>query len=558
LRPSRLAAAAVWQLTPDRQAQLSFSEVVAAGVDNFRGKEGDRVAVLPFENRTSDTSLATVGVLAADWITQRLLETEQAKIVSSSTVQQNMQYVGILPGDAQGRTSFAEATGANKVIEGAYYLQGDSLFFTTQVSDARTGDVLHDLPRQSGLKLNPMTVVDVLSERIAGYWLNRDDVDMGKIKPPKMEAYRHWIEGRDAYGKDHRKSMEEFDKAIQLDSNFIMPYIGKLALGFDDAGQRKALLHQIKRKEAVMTRYEKQFLKLVESEDPEEAYKHVMVLHGMDPKSPMEKNIAADIALQTNRPRVAIRIVDDVADPHFNPDNSFERQPLALKVKALYQTGQYQAAVRLIDQVPFHHRDGAFHRIMIKSLVHTGDPDDVAGYIDDVQRSDPDEWERSDNGSYFNQLAAAEYIMLDRRQTAARFAALAENKLDEDARAYTYLLTGRHREAERIYEVLMQRNPVNAVYMARIGALKAELGNAEEAMQCVSKIMHEAETSTGEAHYLSATVFAQMGDFEQALDHLHRAYSAGYRFNDTRYGNDPLLDTMKNYQPFVQFIRPRE
>lgn len=553
-----LAAVGIWQLTSEHQPRLSFSEVVTAGVENFRGEEGDRVAVLPFENRTGDTSLTTVGVLAADWITQRLLETEQAKIVSSSTVQQNMEYVGILPGDAQGRPSFSEATGANKVIEGAYYLQGDSLYFSTQISDARTGDVLHDLPRQNGLKINPMAVVDVLSERIAGYWMTRDEVDKGKIKPPKMEAYRHWVEGRNAYGRDHRKSMQAFDEAIRLDSNFIMPYIGKLALTFDDDERREALLQQIKSKEAAMTRYEKQFLKFVESDDPEEAFQQVMKLHEMDPKSLLEKNIAADIALRTNRPQVAIRIIEDAANPHFNPENNFERQPTVLKARALYQTGQYKEAVRLIENVPFHHRDGSFHRIMVKSLVHTGSPEAVVAYIATIRRQAPGEWQRGGNGSYFHQLAASEYVLLDRQEEARHFAGLAEDHLNEGARAYTYLLTDRHREAERLYEELMRRDPVNPVYMARIGALKAELGDADEALQCVSKIMTEAEASASEAHYLSATVFAQMGDFEQAIEHLQLAYAAGHRFSDTNYGNDPLLDTMKRYQPFLDFIRPRE
>ena len=104
----------------------------------------------------------------------------------------------------------------------------------------------------------------------------------------------------------------------------------------------------------------------------------------------------------------------------------------------------------------------------------------------------------------------------------------------------------------------MQRDPINPIYMARIGALKAGLGDADEALQCVSKIMTEAEASAGEAHYLSATVFAQMGDFDQAMEHLQLAYAAGHRFSDANYGKDPMLDTMKRYEPFLDFIQPRQ
>lgn len=555
-----LGAIALWQWQGQGQRKsFPIPEVIKAGMaENFRGEQEDRVAVLPFQNRTGDASLESVGALASDWITQRIMDTEQAKIVSSSTVQQNLSYFGILPGDAEGRPSFAAVTGASKIIDGSYYRKADSLFIWSKIIDAVSGEVLHNLPTYRGLINEPMEVVDRLSQRIAGYWMTRQTVDAGKMKPPKMEAYKHFLEGRNAFGKNHEKSLQSFDRAIEVDSDFIMPYIGKLSVLPKESEEHQQLLQEIKKRNVHMTPYEREFLKFVESDHPEEAFRHIMKIHEIDPHSFMEKNIAADVALRTNRPEVTLKILGSDVNADFNPENNMERNVAILKAKALYQTGQYEAAIDFIEQIPFLKRRGPFHRVMIKSLVRARPETAVKSYIESIRIKDPEAWKQAGEGSAFQQLASAEYALIDQEQPASDFANQAEQQLSAGSRAYTYLITKQKEKAAELYSELLREDPENAVYIARTGALKAELGKMEEALQSVQQLIPDEETTSAREKYLAATVLAQLGKLEEAMKLLQEAYAGGYRFDDDTYAHDPLLEPMKNYEPYLEFIRPKD
>jgi class 3 adenylate cyclase/TolB-like protein len=553
-----LGAVALWQWSGRQDDPFKIPEVIKAGMaDHFRGDKEDRVAVLPFQNRTGDESLESIGALASDWITQRLMDTEQAKIVSSSTVQQNLGYFGILPDDAEGRPSFAEATGASKVIDGSYYRKADSLFIWSKIIDAFSGEVLHNMPTFRGLIDQPMDLVDRLSQQIAGYWMDQQAPGTGKMKPPKMEAYKYWLEGRDAYGKDNEKSLRAFDKAIELDSDFVMPYIGKLAVLPNDQEERRRLLRVIKQRDVHLTPYEKKFLKFAESDNPDEAFQHIMEIHKIDPNSFMEKNIAADIALRTNRPEVTLKILGQDFDTVFVPGNHMQTSPTILKVKALYQTGQYEEAIDFIRHIPFARRRGAFHRVMIKSLVRARSETEVEAYILSIRDKDPEWWAQSDDGSVFHQLASAEYALIDQEQKASDFAKQAEQHLSTDSRAYTYLITNQREKAEKLYSELIREDPDNPVYIAQIGALKAELGEMEEALKSVHQLIPDEKATSARQKYLAATVLAQLGKYEEALKLLREAYAEGFRFDDNTYAHDPLLEPMKNYEPYLEFIRPK-
>jgi len=108
-----------------------------------------RIAILPYKNNTNDMDLDVLGDMAADWIIQGLMNVDDIKVVSFETVKDHAQLVSI------GKLgTFAERTGAEKIIKGSYYLQGDDLIFQSQLIDARSGEIELVLPTISGTKAN--------------------------------------------------------------------------------------------------------------------------------------------------------------------------------------------------------------------------------------------------------------------------------------------------------------------------------------------------------------------------------------------------------------------
>ena len=98
----------------------------------------NRIVVAPLANRTGDTTLASIGEMAADWIARGLTRTAQFEVVDPRTAWMTAKLVDriprlLRPGEAA--IAIAEETGSGLVVSGSYYRAGDSLRFEVQITD---------------------------------------------------------------------------------------------------------------------------------------------------------------------------------------------------------------------------------------------------------------------------------------------------------------------------------------------------------------------------------------------------------------------------------------
>ena len=101
-----------------------------------------RIVVAMFENQTGDSTLNSLQLLAADWMTRGIAETPGV----------DMLYPGVLY--VQGRTAsgvntaaleLAKDNGAQLAIAGTFYRSSDSLFFAGNLIDVASGRVIRAL-----------------------------------------------------------------------------------------------------------------------------------------------------------------------------------------------------------------------------------------------------------------------------------------------------------------------------------------------------------------------------------------------------------------------------
>src|SRR5438094_880120 len=91
-----------------------------------------RVVVAGFEDLSGDPTLAPLGHIAADWLTQALARRGGLEVVPGAATSHF---------DAADIRALASRTGAGTVVSGAYYREGDSVRFHVQVIDATRGTV---------------------------------------------------------------------------------------------------------------------------------------------------------------------------------------------------------------------------------------------------------------------------------------------------------------------------------------------------------------------------------------------------------------------------------
>src|SRR3989441_8724142 len=113
-----------------------------------------RVLVVPFANRTDDSTLDPLGNLAADWITRGLALTGKVEIADPGTM-----VLGGTTGsanrprqaghEAAAVRALSLASGSGLAVWGSMYRRGDSIEFDAQITAQGRGRILH--PPEPGL-----------------------------------------------------------------------------------------------------------------------------------------------------------------------------------------------------------------------------------------------------------------------------------------------------------------------------------------------------------------------------------------------------------------------
>ncbi len=138
----------------------------------------NKVAVTVFENRTGDTSLDPIGMMAAERLVQGIAETG---------------LVDVLPSPVESREpaqAVSTQTGAGTIVSGAYYLQRDDLQFQASITNGGDGKLLFPMEAVKGSKLSAAETLEPLRQRVMGGIAVRFD-PAGFFRTPRRLATTH-------------------------------------------------------------------------------------------------------------------------------------------------------------------------------------------------------------------------------------------------------------------------------------------------------------------------------------------------------------------------------
>ena len=117
----------------------------------------------------ANPSLDNLGLMAADWITRGLAQTGMVEAVSSITAVSSARFVAEESSSASERqkvAALAEDTGAGTVITGAFYLQGEEILISAEVTDTVSMQLLSALEPARAPIETPLGAVEKLQSRI--------------------------------------------------------------------------------------------------------------------------------------------------------------------------------------------------------------------------------------------------------------------------------------------------------------------------------------------------------------------------------------------------------
>ncbi len=532
-----------------------------------------RVVVAPFENMTGDSSLAQLGDMAADWITQGLMLTGAVEVVDARTALVTAKIVEATPRllrTGNRALALAEETGAATVVSGRYYHDGDTLRFQTQITDAASGQLLGAAGPVSGRATAPMEVVERLRlhtmaalapilDTIHRSW----SVNLGQ--PPTYEAYQEvWRAVESYFRLDTAAAFMHAAKAAAIDSSYMTPVVFASIvranlLQFEKADSLARLAERHRKQLGPVDRAGLDYVQGGLHRSPAEVLRSAWNFVDATPGSAETLLGVAEIALYENRPRDALQALSRT-DPERGLNLVVDGYWHAL-AWAHHELGDYRAelkdARRGLRQVP----DGV--RVAVAEVRALA----ALGRLDEVEEEATRRLDSSQSGQRVARIAVRELRAHGYPKEANRLgerlvAKLSALPADTSAQfrfglARLCYFAERWNESYALFARLAAGDPDNVSYQHYLGVLAARRGDRREAER-ISKWLASLTRPFlfGEHTYARASIAALLGEREAAVELLRDAFQQGFYTPSWVHG-DMDLESLRDYPPFQELVRPK-
>ncbi|HYC30815.1 MAG TPA: hypothetical protein VEB59_00930, partial [Gemmatimonadales bacterium] len=199
-----------------------------------------RIAVAVFTNRTGDSTLEPLGVMAADWITRGMDRLEGVEVVDVGTLHAHGRSEAGVPVDP---VVLARQNGAGTVVSGSYYLATDTLVIRSSLVEASSGTVLRTIPALHAPPDQAVQALERLRQQVGAALAGTLDVRFsavtgGPAVPRTFAAYEAFVAGQSAYwqGRPLGEVRAAFERAAVADSAFHAAAVWLAFAGANGAG----------------------------------------------------------------------------------------------------------------------------------------------------------------------------------------------------------------------------------------------------------------------------------------------------------------------------------
>ena len=460
------------------------------------GKEKRTIAILPFKNLSKDPAADFYEFALADAVITELAQLRSLIVRPSSVI---AKYQGK---EVDGREVGRELR-VHAVLTASFIVAGERMRVTAQLLDVVSGDILWS-DRIDAEGEDILALQDVIGQHILdGLRLELSDKEqevLGRRPTDDAEAYEEYLRGRDNFGRfifrtvsaeDSEAAIENFRRAIALDSEFALAYSGlgacyanRIFKGIGDAGDY----------DLAEDAFEKAF-----TFDPTVSEARVLM--------------------------VMIYLARD------------EKATARAEVKQLQQEFPNEAPIYFVKGV-VHRLDGEYEE-SLKSFQKLSRLDPAAQAVSSYNRARIFTYK----GEYEKALKE-----LDRGTKAEP-----NHPMIRIFRSNALFHEGDVEEASEIIKEVLEQNPkmdgirpMYAIYLAHQGKTDEARAQMTPEALSLSKADHDM------AYWLCST-YALLGEKEEALDWLERAIKLGNE-NKPWFEKDKTLESIRGEKRFKSFM----
>jgi len=188
------------------------------------------LAIFGFENKTGDSTLDWLQSGLPEILLTDLAQGSKMDIISRNRVLDclddkitNLDQVGA----HKECVDAARSLGASTVLSGSFYKMGEMIRIDARLEDVESGKIITG---EKVIGADPFVLVDSLTQKIA-HSLNikemfAADRHVSEFTSSSPEAFRYYMHGMEKFSIGmHEAAIEFFEKAIDIDSTFALPYM---------------------------------------------------------------------------------------------------------------------------------------------------------------------------------------------------------------------------------------------------------------------------------------------------------------------------------------------
>ncbi|MCB2230929.1 protein kinase [bacterium] len=185
------------------------------------------LAILSFANKTGDTEL--------DWLQTGLPEIMLTDLSQSGTIniisrERIFDHLGVNSDDDYSREDYVEAAkalGAVKLLSGSFFKVGEQIRIDARLEDITSGTILLG---EKVIGSDPFSLVDSLTMKIAASLDVENAGEGGGVNASRFasspQAYKEYHKGMELFAASQwEQAIAQFEKAIEIDSTFALPYM---------------------------------------------------------------------------------------------------------------------------------------------------------------------------------------------------------------------------------------------------------------------------------------------------------------------------------------------
>jgi tetratricopeptide (TPR) repeat protein len=519
-----------------------------------------RIAVALFENRTSDPSLDGLGQRLAEQVIGVLAQLSDADVVPR-------------PVHSNGPST---EPGAMLLVTGAYFAHDDQVELQARVAEAATGRLLASTPLITASRLRLSDALERIEQQVAGAIAIHLDDFFGGLDvishAPTLDAYREYRVGLEIFQSDYPRALAHLERALESAPAFLPPHV-VMFFAHTNLGHQDEAESVLARMEGYSDRFTQperllvEFLRANWDRRREQAVRVLEDLEELVPTSLLVNYNLVEKFVLANRPQAAVDTYNRQRFGERSLRHSIGSYRHDYLSRALHMIGAYDrelAQVRLAQQ----YAPGVlrFEEAEARALVALGRLGDANGTIDRSQAMAPVAGWSNTPGEVMEHTVRElrthgfrrEALKLATRAVEwyqARPGEAREGRGYRAGLARVLYLAERWHEADAIFGELVKAFPDDPVYLASRGQIAARVGDVRRARGVSAELEAFNGRASPRAWYGRACIAALLGDQQRAVDLLREAITQGFPYG-LEIHNNPDLESLRNYRPFVELVRP--